>query len=59
MKVVKSKSFSDEFLDGQKCCKDGEKCPNKASTAFVKGFQLEKWSEEQKTALNLHQERHI
>ena len=30
--------FSDEFLAGQKACKEGKPCPSNASSDFVRGY---------------------
>ncbi len=49
----------DPYLAGQKCCRDGDKCPNNATATFVRGYQLEYWLEQQKTEISLAQERRL
>ena len=44
-----------DFIDGQKACRDGKSCPDMASEAFVRGFGCEYALEQIKTHRSEHE----
>ena len=45
----------DEFISGQKACRDGGSCPDMASEAFVRGFAAEYELEQVNTYRSEHE----
>ena len=48
-------SILDEFISGQKACRDGRACPDMASEAFVRGFAAEYELEQTRTYRSEHE----
>jgi len=44
-----------DFIDGQKACREGKDCPAEASEAFVRGYSYEYTSEQVMTHRSEHE----